>query len=196
RQIVQHLQDVAAAYDIVTLRSVGQTYEGRELYVVTINTTANATPAIWIDCGIHAREWIAPATCLWMLSALTAQYGVDATITALVDSHRIHMMPVANPDGYVYSWTDDRLWRKNRNPLGGGGCAYLGEIGASNLTCASAYHGTCWYLSWYVVVPSMVRAGTWGGIGASNLTCASTYHGTCWYLSWYVLVPNMVRGGT
>lgn len=26
-----------------------------------------AQNAIWIDCGIHAREWISPAFCLWFI---------------------------------------------------------------------------------------------------------------------------------
>jgi murein tripeptide amidase MpaA len=26
------------------------------------------------------------------------------------------LMPVANPDGYDFSWTEDRFWQKNRNP--------------------------------------------------------------------------------
>ncbi len=26
------------------------------------------------------------------------------------------IMPVANPDGYSYTWTEDRFWQKNRNP--------------------------------------------------------------------------------
>jgi carboxypeptidase A4 len=27
-------------------------------------------PAVWIDGGIHAREWISPATTTWMLKEL------------------------------------------------------------------------------------------------------------------------------
>lgn len=27
-------------------------------------------PAVWVDGGTHAREWIAPAVATWMLHAL------------------------------------------------------------------------------------------------------------------------------
>ena len=27
-------------------------------------------PAVWIDAGIHAREWIAPATATWIIKEL------------------------------------------------------------------------------------------------------------------------------
>ena len=32
-----------------------------------ISTTNTNKKAIWLDCGIHAREWIAPAFCLWFV---------------------------------------------------------------------------------------------------------------------------------
>ena len=32
----------------------------------------------------------------------------------LVDGLDWYIVPVVNPDGYAYSWTDDRLWRKTR----------------------------------------------------------------------------------
>lgn len=28
--------------------------------------------AIWIDCGIHAREWISPAFCLWFIGHVSS----------------------------------------------------------------------------------------------------------------------------
>ena len=33
-----------------------------------IGSAAEDKPAIWIDAGIHAREWIAPATALYVIS--------------------------------------------------------------------------------------------------------------------------------
>ena len=32
----------------------------------------------------------------------------------LVDGLDWYIVPVVNPDGYAYSWSDDRLWRKTR----------------------------------------------------------------------------------
>ncbi len=32
------------------------------------------------------------------------------------------IIPVPNPDGYVYTWDVDRLWYKNRSPTGNEEC--------------------------------------------------------------------------
>ncbi len=62
--------------------------------------------------GIHAREWIAPITALYVVDRLVEAFrsGSDSDVTA-VDWY---IMPMLNPDGYEYSHTTDRLWRKNR----------------------------------------------------------------------------------
>lgn len=69
-------------------------------------STGGTKQTIWIDCGMHAREWIAPAMCQYFLDQLTSGYGSDSEITALVDTYDFHIMPVVNPDGYEYTWTD------------------------------------------------------------------------------------------
>jgi murein tripeptide amidase MpaA len=41
-------------------------------------------------------------------------YKVDNDWTKIMDSVAFVIVPVANPDGYEYTWTKDRFWRKNR----------------------------------------------------------------------------------
>lgn len=92
----------------------GKSSEGRDMQVIVIKT-ANSRRKIWIDCGIHAREWISPSTCVWMMDKLIDDYKKnDATVRALLDYYEVHILPVVNPDGYEYSHTTSRLWRKNR----------------------------------------------------------------------------------
>lgn len=56
----------------VKLKKIGDSYEGRSmlLWIITNNVqnrdSATAKTIIWIDSGIHAREWISPATGLFI----------------------------------------------------------------------------------------------------------------------------------
>lgn len=49
---------------------------------------------MWIDCGIHAREWIAPAFCQYFVKEVKCHYS-DFTIHYLI-SHFLKVMIVLN----------------------------------------------------------------------------------------------------
>ena len=51
---------------------------------------------------------------------LVNNFQTDPEVKHLVDNCEIWIVPVVNPDGYVYTWTKDRLWRKNRRDNGNG----------------------------------------------------------------------------
>nr|KAF6373331.1 carboxypeptidase B2 [Pipistrellus kuhlii] len=54
--------------DMIEKIHIGSSYEKRPLYVLKVSKKQQAAKnAIWIDCGIHAREWISPAFCLWLI---------------------------------------------------------------------------------------------------------------------------------
>ena len=58
--------------------------------------------AIWVDAGIHAREWIAPATALFALSQLAENETAHRDMREYMDWF---ILPVANPDGYQFTHT-------------------------------------------------------------------------------------------
>ncbi|KAJ8329002.1 hypothetical protein O5D80_002962 [Batrachochytrium dendrobatidis] len=94
----------------VTQFSLGKTYEGRDITGFTFGT---GSKNIVFNGGIHAREWIAPAAATYITHYLT---GGSADAVALLKTYTFTVIPVLNPDGYAYTRSTDRMWRKNREP--------------------------------------------------------------------------------
>ena len=46
---------------------------------------------------------------------MLSNYGSDADVTNLLDTYDFYFIPIMNPDGYIFSWDEDRFWRKSRN---------------------------------------------------------------------------------
>ncbi|XP_068123849.1 carboxypeptidase B2 [Hyperolius riggenbachi] len=102
--------------DMLERIHIGSSYEKRPIYVLKLSgKEKTATNAIWIDCGIHAREWISPAFCLWFVGHAVAFYDADTHMKRLLKYTDFYILPVMNVDGYHYSWTTNRMWRKNRS---------------------------------------------------------------------------------
>ncbi|XP_012671889.2 carboxypeptidase B2 [Clupea harengus] len=139
--------------NIVRLLLIGSSFEKRPLYVLKLSGKASNTPkkAIWIDCGIHAREWISPAFCLWFVDHCIKYYNESRDVTEMMDSMDIYVLPVLNPDGYRYTWTTKRMWRKNRSIHSNSGCVGVDlnrnfdanwcTSGASSNPCDDTYCG-------------------------------------------------------
>lgn len=98
----------------VTLESVGKSTEGRDIVMLKISKSGGGSkPGIWIDGGMHAREWISPATVTYIANKLITNRNGEAD--DLLDMFDWYIVPVANPDGYEYTHTNDRFWRKTRS---------------------------------------------------------------------------------
>ncbi len=106
----------AARPDIVSRHSVGYSLENREIFALRFTDPLDQDwkPALLIFATQHAREWIAVSSITFVADALANGYGTDPEITELLDSFVVYLVPIVNPDGYDYTWTTDRYWRKNK----------------------------------------------------------------------------------
>ena len=98
---------------------------------------------------LSAGEWITSATCQYAVNHILSNYGVDADITTLLNQLEFVIIPIVNPDGVSYTWTNDRLWRKNRRNNGGS----------------------------YGVDLNRNYNEQWGGVGSSSVPSSDTYRG-------------------
>jgi len=141
-------QLAAANPSFVTMVPIGLTYEANTYYALKITTApANTVPQLYLDGGIHAREWMAPAVVEYMIGQFINNKTMYASYLAQFEWY---LIPVWNVDGYNYTWTTDPNWRKNRQPNG------VPCVGTD--LCRNAAAG-------------------WGGQGSSPDPCSDTYHG-------------------
>ncbi|XP_050639069.1 carboxypeptidase A2 [Macaca thibetana thibetana] len=150
-EISQEMDNLVAEYPgLVSKVNIGSSFEKRPLNVLKFSTGGDK-PAIWLDAGIHAREWVTQATALWTANKIASDYGKNPSITSILDTLDIFLLPVTNPDGYVFSQTKNRMWRKTRSKVSGSLCvgvdpnrnwdAGFGGPGASSNPCSDSYHG-------------------------------------------------------
>ena len=121
-EMVADLDSVVAAHpSIVRKFSIGQSYQGRQLWAAKISdnvATDENEPEVMFDSLTHAREHITVEMNLYLLHLLADKYGSSARITHLVNTREIFLIFMVNPDGGEYDISGGVLhfWRKNRQP--------------------------------------------------------------------------------
>jgi murein tripeptide amidase MpaA len=143
--------------DLARTITIGTSIEGRPIRGLRISRDGPLTdpykPGLVFLSTQHAREWIAPMVTMYFAEALVTRYDTDPAIQEVVDRGEVYVVPVANPDGYVYTWATDRLWRKNRRDVVGSSCfgvdlnrnwGYQWGLpnGSSGDPCSGTYRGT------------------------------------------------------
>jgi len=129
-----------------------KTYQQNQIKVLKFSVEGASRPNIYMQALIHAREWIAGATANYIINQLVTDYVNRAEdVVNLLHRVNIHFVPVLNIDGYMHTWTNDRLWRKNRSPSSTSTCIgtdvnrnyadHWGEGGSSTNPCSDTYMG-------------------------------------------------------
>lgn len=101
---------------LITREVIGKSGEGRDLFAMRVSSGSQfgQKPIIFIDSGTHAREWVGPASTLYLLHQLVENPASSQELLSKVDWI---IIPNVNPDGYVYSFQVNRMWRQNRRRI-------------------------------------------------------------------------------
>lgn len=141
------LDKLAAANKDLTIIEAGKSYENVTIKGIKLSRKNNNT-GVFIEGGIHAREWISPATATFLLNQLLTSTRPE--VKNLADNFDWYFFPVINPDGYKFTFSSDRMWRKTRQPVGicrgtdlnRNWAVHWNETGSSPDPCAYDYAGT------------------------------------------------------
>lgn len=144
---------VALRPDLALKINLGTSLEGRSIYGIRITGPDGplGKPALLYNGCQHAREWVAVMVPMYIADRLIRTYDTDAVVRAMLADAVVYVVPIVNPDGYVYAWGSDRMWRKNRRNNGDG------SFGVDNNR------------NW---------GYQWGGAGSSGNGFEETYRGT------------------
>ncbi|KAK9778416.1 hypothetical protein SCAR479_04818 [Seiridium cardinale] len=116
---IQYFTDIQATYPNNTEAiSSGYSYQNRSIYGLHLwGADGPGKPAVLYHGTVHAREWIAAPVVEYITLQLLQGYEIgDEDIQKLLNKYDFYVFPFVNPDGFVYTQTTNRLWRKNRQP--------------------------------------------------------------------------------
>ncbi|CAH1961121.1 unnamed protein product [Acanthoscelides obtectus] len=147
--IYGYLEHLTTTYpNLCSVKTIGMSVQNRPIKLLKISNGKPGNKAVWVDGGIHAREWITPATVTYIINHIVSNFENEPKYIQDTDWY---ITPVANPDGYEFTHSTDRLWRKNRARSGG-------QCAGTDLNRNFGYK--------------------WGGKGSSKNPCTQIYAGT------------------
>ena len=148
---------------IAKLVDLGDTHQGRDILAIKLTQGARdkpdgSRPAVLYSATQHAREWIATEVDRRLMYWFIDQWRANnKEIKSLLKTTELWFVPVANPDGYEYTFDVERLWRKNLRDNNGDGTIGLGDgvdlnrnypnhfdydsEGSSSITSSETYRG-------------------------------------------------------
>uniref|UniRef100_A0A336MCF7 Zinc carboxypeptidase A 1 n=1 Tax=Culicoides sonorensis TaxID=179676 RepID=A0A336MCF7_CULSO len=129
---------------------MGYSWEGRSIRGIHLNYGKNKNrTTIFVESNIHAREWITPAATTWIINELLT--SEDPEVRFAAENFEWYIFPCVNPDGYVYTHTTNRMWRKTRSKRPSSSCYGVDgnrnfkyswmQGGSSSDPCSDTYAG-------------------------------------------------------
>jgi len=129
---------VSAHKDIAKMESIGQTLEGRDLWVVTIanskGTSVDERPGMFIGANFEGDALIGSELSLSVINYLLENYSSDEAVKKSIDEHVYYIIPRMNPDGAEKMFAAVKTGAKiNSSPYDGDNDGRMDEDGPEDL---------------------------------------------------------------
>ena len=103
-ELTSFLQNIATDYPNITkLESIGQSVQGRELWVMEISNNPGINeiePEFKYVANMHGDETVGRELSLYLIEWLVEGYGNDDRATNIINNTDVFIMPSMNPDGF------------------------------------------------------------------------------------------------
>ncbi|KAF9463738.1 hypothetical protein BDZ94DRAFT_1308458 [Collybia nuda] len=145
---MRYIDELAAAFPKnARIFTIGISAEDRPLTGINIfgSEGPDTKPAVVFFGGIHGRDWI---------STMVPEYLSERLLNdrTYLEEFDFYIVPIVNPDGFEYSRTTDRMWRKGRSRDMNELCSgrdldrnfpfkWEDSIGASTQHCSDTFKG-------------------------------------------------------
>jgi carboxypeptidase T len=103
--LTNELQSLQENYSsLMTLSSIGKTYEGRDVWMVKLSDNVNQEedePGVLFMAAHHGNEWPGVEICLFFIRYMLENYQNTSLpeVQNTMDATQIYLLPMVNPDG-------------------------------------------------------------------------------------------------
>jgi murein tripeptide amidase MpaA len=108
------------ASGLCTLESIGTSYEGRDIWLVTVTNRETGEPldkpGLLIEANIHSMEWTGCTAALHLIHKLLTEHEKDELVTRALDTRVFYVIPRLNPDGAERGLEERRFIRSSMRP--------------------------------------------------------------------------------
>jgi hypothetical protein len=138
-QMTDALRTLVSAYpDFLTMESIGESWEGRDLWLVTINNPETGhhseKPAFYSDANIHGNEIQGTEVTLYMIWFLMENYPYMEMVREIVDNRVFYLIPTMNPDARQVFFDQGGPTRSGTRPFDSDGDGRASEDPPQDLT--------------------------------------------------------------
>src|SRR3990167_5387826 len=101
-EMTAFLREAAQKYpDLASLSSIGKSYQGRELWMLTVTSRKTGAPddkpALYVNGCLDSSEVVTSEGVLFTIKHLLESHGRDARVTRLLDRRTLYIVPRIMP---------------------------------------------------------------------------------------------------